>query len=329
MSGPGPDFRAAEARLLETVNQHIEADDSGGSVYNSNRASEIGIECDAYHALRWLRPDLWRPPDLGLRKIFRIGNALEKPNLRLIEDAGYKIVEQNRAYSWSAKRISAHIDAKILIPELGPEPVPLEHKTLSPNGFRAFKKIYDDEADWREILGMRYMIYRKYPAQLMAYEFLDGTPHGVWMFFEKTSGDFFFWLHELDFEYAETLIQRAERTNENVAAGRIPEPRRCEWCAGCVYEKSHCFLGKDFGPGYDVMLGADEIAEWEPKIARAQELAEPARERDDLMDEIKAFFKGRTAVVGSWFVESKSSIQKRKAQPEREIEMFRLKIEKL
>jgi hypothetical protein len=324
-----PDLRAIESKIKAKVETHLADAGRGGGAYVSNRASELGLACDTYHVLRWLRPELWQPPDVGLKKIFRIGEAMERPNLRLVEDAGFKVVEHGRPYSWAPMKISAHIDAKIIVPELSPDPIPLEHKTLSPNGFRFFRKAYDSGADWHAILEAKYTAYRKYPAQLQVYELLDGAAFGAWMLFEKASGDFFFWIHALDLDYAESLLRRAERVNAAVAAGEVPTPVRCDFCRDCQFQKSFCFLGQDFGPGHDVILDPSESAEWEAKLDRYAELASAASEHDDLWDEIKERFGGKTTIVGSWHLETTTYLQKRKAQEAREIEVSRLNVTRL
>jgi len=53
------------------------------------------------------------------------------------------------------------------------------------------------------------------------------------------------------------------------------------------------------------MVTPEEIAIWEPRIERALELKPFSQEYDDLMDEIKEGFKGRTTMLGKYLVRSK------------------------
>jgi hypothetical protein len=298
------DLTIIEDSLKAQVDGHI-ISTARNYARTANRASELGLACDTWHDLAHQKPELMQLPPLPLLKIFRIGTALEKPNLRLIEDAGLKIIEQGRQFTQTKYRISGHIDAKIGVPILRNIPIPLETKTCSPGTFRMIKAMKEETGDWHGMLDSKYIFLRKYPGQLQTYELQDNSEWGAWFFFEKTAGDFFFWIAPLDLEYAESLLQRAERINADCDAGRIAEPVRKDLCDGCEFERSFCFVGKDFGPGYDFIMDIESIALWTEKLERRYELKPLASEYEDLDEEIKDFFKGRKTVVGNWLIESK------------------------
>jgi hypothetical protein len=287
-----------EQNLKERVDQHILSGIKSFARW-SNWAGDLGFECDTYQALCRLKPELKPLPDLGLAKVFRASGMLEAPNLRLLEEAGIKIVEQARPYTWNEKKISGRIDAKIEFEVDGKLlRIPLEHKALSPNSYRTVLKHKQDGISLRQ---SKYSWMRKYPGQLQIYDLMDGSEYGLWMFYEKVCGDYFFWLDPIDYTYTEELIQRAERTNAAVEAGTIPEPERKPICEGCDFERTHCFVGKEGGEGWEFITDA----EWLIKVQRYLEIKPLTSEAEDLWDEFKAAFQAKTVIIGDQKFESK------------------------
>jgi|WetSurSiteA1Bulk_404760.scaffolds.fasta_scaffold00047_6 hypothetical protein len=269
----------------------------------TNWAGDLGVECDTYQALCRLKPELKLKPPLDLKKLFRASGMLETPNLIFMQEAGLKIAEQARAYQWREKQISGRIDAKIDV-DIAPfktSRIPLEHKALSPNSFRSCKKHRDEELP---LTKSPYHWARKYPAQLAIYQLMDGSEWGEFFFYEKVTGDYFFWLLALDLEYAEELIKRAERCNANVAAATIPPAQRMAICERCDFESTHCFTGKEGGEGYELIFDQAEI---EAQLKRREELEPLVKEFEELDEEIKELFHARSAIVGDFKIDSKKS----------------------
>ncbi|MFW6132179.1 MAG: hypothetical protein ACOC5F_06255 [Candidatus Aminicenantaceae bacterium] len=296
----------------------------------SNWAGDLGFECDTYQALCRLKPELKPLPDLGLIKVYRTGTQLETPNLQLMQNAGIEIVEQARPYQWREKEISGRIDAKVKISTNGKEViVPLEHKACSSSIFMAIKNHKEKGIPLHK---SKYHWVRKYPGQLLVYELMDGSEFGVWFFYNKVSGDFFFWVLPIDYDYTEELIQRAERCNKNVKKGDIPKPKQKNICKKCDFAKTFCFPGQDYGPGFDFL--SDE--EKEAKLIRWYETEEPYKEHKQLDKELKEDFKGKDTVIGDFMITSKEYERKSYNVPseikEQYLEItkyFRTKIEKL
>ena len=265
----------------------------------TNWAGDLGFECDTYQAVCRLHPELKPLPPLNLIKVFRTGKEWETPNIQLMQNSGIKIVEQARPFQWKEKQISGRIDAKIGISINGDNLViPLEHKTCNDNSFRA---ILDHKIKEIPLTKSKYHWLRKYPGQLTSYEIMDGSEYGMWFYFNKSNGDYFFWLLPLDFEYGESLIQRAERCNENVEKNQIPKPAYQELCAKCEFAKTYCFPDKDYGPGFS-LISDDEL---ESKLIRWYELKPQSKEFEDLDKEIKEHLKGKSAIIGDFIIESK------------------------
>lgn len=266
----------------------------------SNWAGDLGFECDTYQCLARLHPELKPLPDIGLMKIFRASSMTEKPNLQFLSDAGIKIVEQGRPYQWVEKKISGRIDSKIGIEVEGKEfIVPLEHKAVSPYVFR---DIIKHKAEGIPLQKSKRAWLRKYPGQIMTYELMDGAEFGSFFYYDKAGGDYLFWIVSLDLEYAETLVQRAERVNKFVDEGVIPPAERKEICERCDFEKTACFTGKEGGEGYEMIF---DQADLDAKLARWDEIREIAKEFEEIDDDIKSAFKGKTVITADFKIESK------------------------
>jgi hypothetical protein len=303
-----------------------------------NWAGDLGFECDSYQVLSRLKPELKPLPDQTLLKIFRASGTWETPNLDLIKRAeGISIQEQGRPFEWPEKQISGKVDAKIgfrtkimtdeelkkiLSSWTERKRVPLEHKALSPNTFRTVKKL---KAEGGSLLKAKYGWMQKYPGQLVAYELMDGSEFGIWFFFEKVMGDYFFWIEPLDYAYGETLIARAERTNEAVAANTIPAPVLTDLCDGCDFERTFCFTGKDFGAGYDIRVDAVEMNE---TIRRFLELKPIVKEYGELEDAIKAL-KGKNSLFADYLLKWTPYKMPKMVPSLDKIDCFRMKIEPL
>jgi len=291
-----PNLIEIENQLKGKIDAHLEKD-IRDYPRHTNWAGDLGFECDTYHALARIHPELRPTKSLNLIKIFRTGNVYETPNIQLMQNAGLDVVEQARSYQWREKKISGRIDGKIRVPEIGGL-IPLEHKACSPNIFRSVKKM---KAEGTPLTKAKTPWTRNYPGQLTAYALMDGEEFGCWFFFDKVIGDYFFWILPLDLEYAESLIQRAERANENVEKKTVPQPERKEICLTCDFNKTSCFVGQDFGPGFEMLDAEDLIL----KLQRWQETKMAFSEHEDLDEEIKDLFRGRQAIVGDFKITSK------------------------
>lgn len=280
-----------EGKLKEKVDLYLSKEIKAYARW-SNWAGDLGLDCDTYQALCRLKPELKPLSTLEKIKIFRTGNISETPNLQLMQNAGIKILEQARPYQWKEKQISGRIDAKIEIQNEKKLIIPLEHKACSPNVFRTILK---HKQEGTSLTKSRYPWVRKYPGQLQVYELMDGSEYGVWFFYNKVSGDYFFWFLQIDFEYTETLIKRAERCNENVDKNFIPPPEQKEICDGCDFASTFCFSGKTYGPGFE-FISDPEI---ETKVDKYFELEDAEKERKEIHEELKDTFEKRHVIIGS------------------------------
>jgi len=291
-------MKEIEKKLKEQVDEFLKKEIKSFARWSS-WAGDLGWPCDTYQALCRLKPELKPLPDLNLIKVFRTGQIIELPNLQLLQNAGIRIIEQARSYQWVEKKISGRIDAKIEIELNGKKlKIPLEHKALSPNVYRHILKHKEENIPLQK---SKYPWVKKYPGQLQTYMLMEGIEYGMWFFFEKVSGQYDFWLFPFDFEYAESLLQRAERANENVEKGIIPEPERQEICKNCDFVKTYCFVGKDYGAGFDFLTDEELLN----KLIRREELEAAYKEYLEIDEELKEIFRGKNVIIGDFKIISK------------------------
>jgi hypothetical protein len=262
-----------------------------------NRASEAGHPCVRFLVLSRIATKQKALHDVGLQRIFDEGNVHEAAVMRELEDAGIKVIEQQRSYEWRKFQLSGRIDAKIAV---NGSFVPLEIKSCSPNIFPAIREMAPNQ-----MVNSKYPWVRKYPAQLLTYMLMEGSETGIMLFKNKTSGEKCQKLFILDSEmmaYAETILKKLELVNEWVAKNDAPPAERIADCEGCGFAKTSCFVGQDYGPGFELMMDAAEV---EAKLERRESLAPAAKEYDEIDEELKAQFRGKSAIVGAFKIESK------------------------
>lgn len=213
----------------------------------TNRCSQLGDPCERrlfYHRAAW---DQSRPIEDGLAGVFRTGTALEPVIMRNLSDIGeralppFRIVGQQsvmRDELFDAHQISGTCDGFLQVqPSLKDwhTVAVVDVKTCSPNIFTTLESI--------ESLN-RYPWTAKYKAQLMLYALANNIEWCLLLFVNKSN----LWEYKaipfpLDYEYAESLIQKADRVNAAVAQNapppklnRMDECERCEFRHVCLPE---------------------------------------------------------------------------------------------
>ena len=214
-----------------------------------NRASEAGHPCVRFLVLSRIATNLKTLHDVGLQRIFDEGNLHEDALMRELMDAGIRIVEQQRGYSWPKFQLSGRIDAKVGI---NGSFIPLEIKSCSPNVFRTVIDMAPGD-----MVKSKYPWLRKYPAQILLYMLMEGSEAGIMLFKNKTTGEKcqkLFILDDAMMEYAESILKKLEIVNMWVARNEAPPAERCSDCEGCGFAKTSCFVGQDYGPGFELVV---------------------------------------------------------------------------
>jgi hypothetical protein len=285
-----PDIVAAlDARTARRIKQYP---------HPQNRASEAGHPCVRFLVLSRIATHLKALHDVGLQRIFDLGNVIEDAVIRELGETEYKVIEQQRGYEWRKFELSGRIDAKI---GFNGSFLPLEIKSCSPNVFRAILDMAPGA-----MITSKYPWVRKYPAQLLLYCLMEGSEAGIMLFFNKSTGEKCRKLFILDSDmmaYAETILKKLEQVNACVKAGEAPPAERIADCTDCGFAKTSCFVGQDYGPGFEMMMDAADV---EAKLERREALATAAKEYAEIDEEIKEQFRGKSAIVGGFKIESKT-----------------------
>jgi len=257
----------------------------------SNRASLMGHPCERYLVYKRTRWQEESMHDVRVQYIFDDGNVHETAVLRDLHDAGFQILEQQRAFQWKQYEITGSIDAKIVSNGTA---IPIEIKSFSDWSWKAINSIED-------MLKSKLVYMRGYPAQMTLYLLMDEKEEGAFILKNKSSGLLKQVNVKLDFEYSESLIQKAERINAHVKAetlpDRIPESvGACEWCSF-----SHICL-----PGKTHEASLLDDPEFEVKLNRRSELKPIKDEYDELDKEIRESVKEKPEVIcGNWKLSGK------------------------
>lgn len=258
---------------------------------HTNRASNLGHPCErflVYERTRWREKALH---DVTLQFIFDEGNIHEAAVIRELQEAGFQIIEQQRAFEWKKYEITGHVDAKI---KYDGGFIPIEIKSMSDWAWKSVNDLSDMHKS-------KSVYMRQYPAQMTLYLLMDEKEEGAFILKNKTTGLLKQIPVRLDYEYGETLIQKAERINTHVKAGTLPDrvdlsAGACEWCAYaqiCLPERRHEGL----------IINDPEL---EGKLDRRAALKALKDEYDELDKEIREAVKERPeTVVGNWLLKGK------------------------
>jgi hypothetical protein len=277
--------------FIEKVNEHIASKIKLWPV-NSNRASDLGNPCLRYHVYnrtRWAEKALH---DVGLQRVFDMGNEIERIVIRELQDAGCQVVEQQRAFSWPEYKITGSIDGKIIHEH---QAIPFDVKSCSPWVFKTINTIDD-------LKKSKHMYHRKYVTQLNLYMLMDGIDKGLFFFKDKTSGGLKEIWMDLDYQLGEETLKRAEAINKHVDAGTLPD--KCAPGCGCEMERcpfAHICLPDMEGKEVEIDTG-----ELETMIKTLYQLESAASEYDELNNEINRIVSGREKILaGEYFITGK------------------------
>lgn len=265
---------------------------------HTNRASTAGHPCVRYLVACRLCPDKKTLHGLELQRIFDEGNLHEEALLSEIKKAGFKIREQQRAYEWKNLQLTGRIDAKVAFD--GSEVYfPLEIKSCSPNIFPSIKEMKPED-----MIKSKYSWVRKYPAQILLYCMMEGQEEGLIIFKNKTTGEKCQKVFKVNdnLEYLESVLKKLEAVNDLVKKDELPPVVQIDDCKRCEFAKTLCFPDQDYGPGFSIM--SDE--EVEAKLVRREDLQAAAKEFEEIDKEIKEQFRGKSAIVGDWKIESRT-----------------------
>lgn len=278
------------------------------------RASNLGHPCERYLYLLIKHWDEQKPHDVGLQNIFDLGNTLEEHTINNIKEAGYEILTPTvRSWQMDKPYITGRED--IRIKDENGELLPVEIKGLSPFEWEKLNTIDD-------FFKSKKAYIRGYPAQLQIYMLKFGKEKGFFALTNKLTGETKFIEMDFDYEYAESLLQKAERIYK--ALDEETPPEAAEDISAC----ENCSLAHICGECRRIPADIDLDEELDALINRKQELAEAKKEYEQVDKEIKAKVGEREKVItGAYLIERKSFTKKAFTVPEST--QFRMTIKRL
>ena len=261
------------------------------SPQNNLRASSIGHTCERYHYHSihdWKERPLH---DAILQSIFDEGNLHETDTIRQLTEMGFGVVESQRAFQMDKPLVTGSIDGILLWEG---RRFPFDVKSVKDTIFQELESAED-------MMFSKKHWHRQYPAQLQMYLLLTNQEVGCFILKNKTTGEIKpIWM-QIDYDYTEQLLKRAERVYSALKAEE-PGPRVNDFdiCTECPF-KALCLPDLRAGPGVIVIEDA-EIASLLDRRAEIEDTAKEFKEIDETVKEqAKARGKG-DLVCGSWMI---------------------------
>lgn len=229
-----------------------------------NRASSAGHPCTRHLVYCRLNSLERSKINVGTALIFREGNIQEKAVLDGFSEAGIKIQEQQRSFEWRKYQVTGHIDGMLAVDG---DTYPIEIKSMNPFTWKKIKGVDDVKNN------PAYYV-RGYYDQMQLYLLMSEKPEGVIILKDKVSGQLKQIRIELDYAYAELLIQKLEAVNKCVEANIYPD--RIEDKSVCGYcDFKHICLPDE---AFEAM-----------ELDNSEELLELLELRESLMDSAKSY----------------------------------------
>lgn len=281
---------------------------------NNLRASNLGHPCERYLYLLIKHWDEQKPHDVGLQSIFDLGNTMEEYTIKNIKEAGYEVITPT-VRSWKIDKPFITGREDIRIKDENGELLPVEIKGLSPFEFEKLNSIDDFFKSKRHYV-------RGYPAQLQIYMYHFSKEKGFFALTNKLTGQTKFIEMPFDYEYAESLLQKAERIYK--ALDENTPPDSCDDVNVC----ENCPLQHICGDVKRVPTDIETDDELETLINRKQELAESKREYEKVDKEIKERVGDREKVITGSYLITRNKIERKEYTVAARTE-YRLQIKKL
>lgn len=264
---------------------------------NNLRASNLGHPCERYLYLLLRHWDEQKPHDVGLQSIFNLGNSIEEYTIKNIKEAGFEVITPT-VRSWKIEKPLITGREDIRIKDENGELLPVEIKGISPFEFDKLNTVEDFMKSKRSYI-------RGYPAQLQTYMYYFAKEKGFFALTNKLTGETKFIEMPFDYEYAESLLQKAERIYAALDSDTPPEA--CEDISVC----ESCSLAHICGECRRVPADIDLDEELDALIDRKNELAAAKKEYEQIDKEIKARVGDRDKVITGQYLITRSSFVKK------------------
>jgi len=208
----------------------------------ANRASELGHECLRYLVyLRITKAEDLPRHDVHLQAIFNEGALHEDDLMIRFTKARLKPIEQQCELEWREYQIKGHVDCVFAKNGMA---IPTDTKSMDPNIFRGIFPDAPRQYLWIEVEEkfQSKPWLKKYFAQIQLYMLFKNCEIGIFVFKNKSSGALAQVNLELDYDYTESLVKKAEAVNKHVKDETLPDriPFKNDVCRRCKFADLCC-----------------------------------------------------------------------------------------
>lgn len=264
---------------------------------NNLRASNVGHPCERY---LYLSIKNWEDKKLHTETtqcIFDLGNQIEEYVIQTLKDAGFEVITPTvRAWKVEKPLITGREDLRIKLED--GQFYPVEVKGLAPQEWDKLNSVQD-------FLNSKRYYVRGYPAQLYIYMYQFGKEKGYFALCNKLTGEIKLIEVPFDYEYAEKILQKAERIYKCLEKNELPPS--CDDISVCEYcDLAHVCTANIKRVETDV----DTTGELDELIDKKQELAPAYREYSEINDKIKKVVGEREKVLSNKYLFERKVIHK-------------------
>lgn len=269
---------------------------------NNLRCSSIGHPCSRYVYLCITNFQDRTPPDVGLQAIFGLGNTLETHVIEKIKEAGFEVITPtDHSFRIEPQNITGREDLRIK--DENGELIPVEVKSISPFEFDKLN-CFDDFVKHKK------PFIQAYAAQIQLYMYQFAKPYGFFALINKLTGEIKFVRVDLDYDFAEAILKKAEHINKCLADKTPPEA--CDEIGYC----ERCDLQHICGSVKRIPADIELDNELENLINRKEELKAAKQEYEAVDKEIKSRVGSREKVItGTYLIERKAFEKKEYTVP--------------
>ncbi len=264
---------------------------------NNLRASNVGHPCERYLYLSIKNWEDKRLYNETTQCIFDLGNKIEEYVIQTLKDAGFEVITPTvRAWKVEKPLITGREDLRIKLED--GQFYPVEVKGLSPQEWEKLNSVQD-------FLNSKRYYVRAYPAQLYIYMYQFGKEKGYFALCNKLTGEIKLIEVPFDYEYAEKILQKAERIYKCLEKNELPPS--CDDISVCEYcDLAHICTANIKRTETDI----DTTGELDELIDKKQELAPAYREYSEINDKIKKTVGEREKVLSNKYLFERKVIHK-------------------
>lgn len=277
-------------------------------------ASRLGHCCERYLYLLIKHWDEQKAHDVGLQRIFDLGNSIEEYAIERLKEAGYECITPT-VRSWRIEKPLITGREDLRIKDENGELIPVEVKGLAPQEWAKLNTVED-------FLNSKKHYVRGYPTQLFVYMYRFAKEHGLFVLVNKLTGEIKPIDVYLDYEYGEQCLQKAERIYKALETDTPPDS--CDDISVC----ENCNLQHICGQVKRVPADVELDDELENLINRKNELAAAKKEFDEIDKQIKTIVGEREKIVTSSYLVTRNKIERKAYTVEARTE-YRLNIKRL